>query len=223
MAKESESISLFWQDIKVAILKNIPRSPKKVRHTNEWWNENCYKARCKAKNELRKARRLEVWSEYHAARKNYKKAIVESKRIFNQAYLEKLHKIHNISEAWKYIQSNKYNKKPSSTPEDLNFIEHFTQLLNGQYSRPAPPPPLTSNANRPWVNITKEEFMSHLNCTKKDKASGTDQIKAEALMYADERTQDYLRMIMEQCVNGMTIPNDWREAIIHKPTSELAF
>lgn len=42
----------------------------------------------------------------------------------------------------------------------------------------------------------------------KDKASGPDQIKAEALMYADEKTQDYIRIIMEQCVNGMTIPND---------------
>lgn len=214
MARESESLTPFWEDIKTAILNNMPRIPKKVRCTNEWWNEDCYRARCKAKNELRKARRQEVWGEYHAARKNYKKTIEESKRVFNQSYIEKLHKIHNISQAWKYIQSNKYNNKPSASPEDLEFINHFTQLLSGQHSLPDQPLPAITRAESPWVNIKEEEFNLHLNRMKKDKASGPDQIKAEALMYADEKTQDYIRIIMEQCVNGMTIPNDWRGATI---------
>lgn len=74
--------------------------------------------------------------------------------------------------------------------------------------------------------ITDEEFERQVQKLKKGKASGKDQLKPEAILYAGEDTKETIRRLMETCMNGGAIPDDWRDTIIHplykKGSPELA-
>ena len=47
------------------------------------------------------------------------------------------------------------------------------------------------------------------------KMQKNDQLKSEALLFADSRTKNNIRHIMEKCLNGQPIPDDWRDSIIY--------
>lgn len=58
------------------------------------------------------------------------------------------------------------------------------------------------------------EFENHLNNLKTNKAVGKDSLKAEALKFADESSKSKIGILMEDYLNGNSIPDSWRDSII---------
>ena len=62
--------------------------------------------------------------------------------------------------------------------------------------------------------ISWSEFNFHLNNLKPNKAAGEDNLKEGAFIYADQDTKNNIKMIMQRCMNGQPIPQEWRESTI---------
>lgn len=64
------------------------------------------------------------------------------------------------------------------------------------------------------TTLEPDEFDTFVNRLKSGKACGSDRLKAEAIIYADEGTKNNIRIMFEKCLNGNPIPEEWREVRI---------
>lgn len=65
------------------------------------------------------------------------------------------------------------------------------------------------------VLVNEEEMLKSLSELKCNKACGPDGLKAEVLIHADQETKDDIRGLMNRCLLGENVPNEWRKARIH--------
>ena len=206
-----------WTSIASAIKGSLicRKIKPKLAVKNPWWNENCYKARRLTIEELKKAKTSACFSGYRKARKDYKEIIKQSKINYNERFREKLHKINCISDGWKFIQKHTKKKGPSVLPSERELTDHFMRLLGGYTQQPAANASSTAEALQDRrITFEEGEFERLINSLKKGKAAGTDRIEAEALIYADDSTRQKIKVIMEQCMNGYPIPEEWRDVAI---------
>lgn len=131
----------------------------------------------------------------------YKSAIKEAKSKYGEKWTHELEQIKTIAQGWEFIKKNSDNggSKSSTRPDIDEMRAHFKNLLQGE--RPEPEAstmcPSSERILLPW-----EEFKLRLNSMKERKAPGPDNLKAEALIYADEKSQELLRAEMEDILNG---------------------
>lgn len=209
-----------WKQIIEKILSSIPTMPVKTNKFigNRWWNKDCYNVRKSARSALHAARNdTLLWPKYYDARKEYKRIVFDSKKKLQDQHLMELRNIANMKDAWKYINQHKQHKL-QPTPNKDQLAQHFYTLLNGK------PYEATYEIKelRSQEQITADEFNTHINNLKKKKASGPDEIMAEAYIYADAQTKNDSKQIMERCLNGEDLPPSWRESLIHPLSRPMA-
>lgn len=110
-----------------------------------------------------------------------------------------------------YIKKQRKTKS-SEVPTSSELINHFTTLLEGHRS-----PSMLGNVlivSEEVKELTWNEFESHLNKLKLKKAAGADQLKAEAFIYGDMNTKGHLKEMLERCLNGQPLPEEWRHSTI---------
>lgn len=203
-----------WNEIAEVIRRVTPKKLWKPRKADpHWWNLECYVARLQKEESLKKARVSGEYEDYHESRKSYKKLIKEQKRIHNQRIIDELAQITSVGEAWKFINARKTKGAESvALPSEAELAEHFKTLLMGHHERSEEPHVypecLTSEL------ITHEAFDAYLAKMKSKKAAGVDEIKAEALMYADQGTKRKLLSIINGCLQGDPVPDEWRDVRI---------
>lgn len=207
-----------WAKMAKILLEATPKKLKRiVRSEPTWWNKECYDARRDTKTAQRTAARANGdWNCYREKRKRYKQIIKESKRAFEQAQMDKLREIKNIKDAWTFINANK-RTSIRNLPEEDQLIAHFMNLLNGHLGgndAAAVTTHISETEPKERIAIDGEDFAEHINKMKKGKAAGKDLLKPEALIYANEDTKENLRQIMEDCINGASVPREWRGATI---------
>lgn len=205
-----------WSQLAEAIRNTTKkRRTRNKASQNRWWNANCYEARKKVELAHRKAKEEGDYSEYHEVRRAYKQIIRESKEAEVQKTIDELKGIKNLAEAWKYInRTRKVRFGPTNAPTDQDILNHFTQLLQGkpmEHSVATNPRTVTVN----YDEISEDELEEHIKKLKLGKAAGLDDIKAEAIIYADETTKDKIRVIMNNCLAGRPIPEEWRDVMIY--------
>ena len=186
------------------------------RRNNCWWNSDCYEARRRTRDELRNARRSGVYTDYWAARKFYKSTISQRKQQHQEEFLEKLKRIDNIADGYKFIKNLNNGGAPigQERPSDEDMRKHFTKLLNGYAASSDPTEIKQMRAALQGEEISVQEFEGHVQRMKTKKAAGSDGIEAEAIIHADQATKSKIRGIMSQCLLGMELPREWREARI---------
>ena len=223
MSKTDNRETEDWNIIKDNMWKNTPK--RKIKNQNSvpksrWFDRECYEARQKVKHMGVKAKQdQKMWIEYKREKRYYKNLIKCKKSIFNSRYKEELKNIKNINQAWSFIK--KQRTKTSEYPKPADIANHFMSLLEGHEA-----PNLVGNidtVNKEFVGLSWSEFNSHISKLKLNKASGDDQLKAEAIIYADKVTKGNIKAIMEKCLNGQSIPENWRDSIIwpiHKKGSK---
>ena len=101
----------------------------------------------------------------------------------------------------------------SEKPNEGDFVTHFKALLDG-HDVHLQTQTLELTLSEDFTELGSDEFTTHIQNLKCNKASGCDQLKSEAIKFADSVTKNNLRRIMERCLNGEPIPESWREATI---------
>lgn len=207
-----------WETLKEIMWNAAPKTLIKncAQHKNTWWNEECYKARTAVKQALRRARAdSQAWINYHKMRKDYKFLIRKTKSEWQDRQLQELNKISNIKDAWKYIKRNRPAKQ-KQVPEDEDLITHFMTLLDGVAFTPIENFTKTDHTTMHNTHtINEEEFRAHLGKMKRRKASGPDELMAEALIHSDRSVKMAIKALMENCLNGNCMPASWRDSIIY--------
>ena len=161
---------------------------------------------------LQKARRTGEFQEYRAARKSYKDLIIERKRGSQQLIMDQLAQIDNIGDAWKFIKAISCQELAHPVqPNEAELTEHFGTLLEGGSHR-------LQEGHQGQVfthiEIDDEEFARHIDTLKRGKTAGTDEIKAESIIFADCQTKAKIKGILNCCIQGNSIPEEWREVKI---------
>lgn len=166
----------------------VKKRVKAERTINSWWNTECFIARNAAKSALRRAKKSDDWAEYRETRKSYKNVIIRSKKELEERQMNELCEVKDIQQAWKYITRHRKNNRTSTImPEEDQLTKHFMKLLNGQNESELDVRPYQDQRVPGLiVKISKEEFKRHVLKMKKGKAAGNDQLKPEALLFADE-------------------------------------
>lgn len=227
LSKSQEQTLLNWEDIHNKLWNATPkrRVTNAIRNPS-WWDKGCYEKRIRVKTAIARARvDSTAWNEYRQERKDYKKLVKEKKLSWSLKCNEELMKVKNINQAWEYIRKAKPKVKDNSkAPDPEQMTEHFKKLLDGRDSLSTTTErALCESVSDTLTNLNMNEFNVQLNKMKSKKAAGRDQLKAEALKFADENSKDQIRMLMEKCLNGNPIPETWRESNIwpiHKKGSK---
>jgi hypothetical protein len=112
---------------------------------------------------------------------------------------------------------SKNGKLLTSIEEQLaRWREHFQEVLNGP--SPQDPPdlkpgePLNINTGK----ITRQEILNAINSLKSGKASGPDNIPAEALKQGGEEVVNRLHKLLNLVWNTGQIPTDWKRGLLVK-------
>lgn len=219
LTKKMGEVKEYWSQIseimRGAVPKKIRRAePQKDRN---WWTTTCYVLRRNMKTALWTARNdPSKWRDYSEAKKMYKTEIKKSKQNMLQIEAEKLSNIKNINEAWNYIKTNRNCRAPEQ-PETLDMVNHFIGLLQGDRD-------IENNSMNGETEVLvdmdtelvdNEEMAAQIRRLKRNKASGPDGLKAEALIHADQETKEAIQRIINRCLSGEAIPDEWKEARIH--------
>ena len=152
----------------------------------------------------------EMFLEYLSIKKIYKWEIKLAKKIYREKEMEEVKNIKNINDAWKFIKRRQ--PAPTQSPPAQETEDHFRRLLSVRNE--AEPSLTTSACTEEGPEITKEELEGALNSLKNGKAAGPDEIQAEAFKWADTKMIEALRSILNSCLNGGEIPEEWQEGRI---------
>ena len=202
-----------WRQIADNMLAATPRIRiSTLKREPHWWNEECYLSRVKVKNQRKIGRITNDFTAYRLARKEYKMCILNAKRKMIEKQEAELRRVKTISEGWKYISKHKFGGTIKQVPGREELISHFKELLGASESQFE-----TERQDREYlpISIGEEEFEESLKSLKLRKAAGVDQITAEMIKFADEATRENIRLIIERCLCGDDIPEEWRYARIH--------
>ena len=187
---------------------------KGVAGEKGWWNEECYNRRKEMWDTLSMVRAgLKNPEEIRTNKKNYKLAIKEAKGRFKETIREELDKVKGVNDGWKFIK--KYGQQRDSAAINPNIREsmvpHFKRLLQGDEEDPPTPP---QQSPKYCMQLPDGEFNHVIQHLKENKAAGPDQLKAEAVIYADAGTREEIRRLIENILNGRDIPKEWCESTI---------
>lgn len=202
-----------WTAITTAMRTVAPRQRINCdRQEPNWWNTECYAARIEVKNELKRARKTNLFEAYKQARRLYKTTVRKAKQDFIEAQRLELDSISDISGAWKYISKNrKTAPQHKSRPTEAEFIEYFRTLLQ---SDEANVPEILKQRPVYDITLSTQEFLTHVSKLKERKATGVDGVTAEMIKYADTKTLEAIKDMMEKCLGGGAMPAEWRTAQI---------
>lgn len=206
-----------WSEIAEAMRKATPRRLKKPKKQDKvWWNEECFKARREKEEALLDGRRSGNYQMFSEARKRYKVLIKERKRAYDQMIIDQLSEIKSMSHAWKFINKHRTNTNDiNNLPRDDELCQHFAEILDAGVERLIEPRATANHSHSDdGVQITAAEFAAHLGRLKLGKATGPDELKAEAIIYADEGTRKKILALFNTCIQGGPIPEEWRPARI---------
>ena len=204
-----------WKVLADAMSEATPRHLWRERQPDKsWWDEECYDARKENEKALRNARRDGNFHIFYEVRKRYKRLIRDKKREAQQKIIDELSRIKNMTDAWKFINKHSIQKKSHNLPSEEELCNHFTEILQA-----GPEKMVYSNETRnatvsPAVELTTEEFEGHVKKLKLRKAAGPDDLKAESIVFADEETKTKIHCIVNRCLQGHPIPQEWRAAKI---------
>lgn len=212
-----------WRQISNQLKDSVPKKTRRIgpRKDTDWWTTECYLLRRDMSAALRTARVDPCkWKEYKEAKRKYKDEIRRCKESKVGKEMEQLRNIKNINGAWKYIKNNRYSAT-AELPEPEEMVEHFVNLLEGDRVLNTEQQLNGEDSTRVAINredcvvIDEEELLKSVAELKCNKACGPDGLKAEVLIHADQETKDAIRGIMNRCLLGEDVPDEWREARIH--------
>lgn len=212
-----------WNSIANSMLAAAPKIKVRTeRKEPHWWNGNCFMARKEVKKHRLMARRTGDYAMYREARRKYKTCIKLSKQSAIDKQLRELESITDISSGWKYLKRNAQKSQQSKLPKKEDLVEHFKTLLGAEESIVKERMAVEVQP----IRIEDSEFEQCLQELKEKKAAGIDQVSAEMIKFSDVRTKNEIRRIIEDCLGGAPIPEEWKDARIHplykKGNPELA-
>lgn len=230
-----EHYSKMWKDTCEEVV-----GKKKSQH-KEWISADTIqkiedrKKKKKARNESRtRAGKAKAQKEYTAAEKEVKKGIKKDKKDYidnlakeaeeaaGQGNLKDLY-MTTKKLAGKFQQTDKpvrdKNGDPITTTDDQmkRWAEHFKELLNRP--TPAAPPDIRPAETELPINTdkpTKEEIKKAIMSLKNGKASGPDEIPAEAIKADMETSISLFHSLFGKIWEEEEVPPQWREGIIIK-------
>lgn len=202
-----------WGHIAECMRRVVPKTViRKERRDPHWWNEECYRARLEVQRQRHTARRSNDFTAFREARRAYKTCIRTAKQEFSDRQVAELQNVTSINQAWKYLAKCRQKGRAGKQPRKADLVEHFMSLLDANTDASLQRQQVIE---RQPIPIEANEFELQLNRMKNKKATGVDQVSAEMIKYADPGTKEKIRMIMEKCLGGATIPSEWKEARIH--------
>lgn len=217
LGKENISECREWSEMAERMSRAVVKKRIRVgKKANPWWNTDCYLARLETKREHKRAKKTNFFELYWLSRRKYKATIKRAKKIHQERTQQQLRSITNINDAWKFINHNRRSScHPKLSPKPDELTAHFMQLLGGSTQAPEISQRDANQIPDPRATISKEEFDVQINRLKKGKAAGLDGMKPEMFKFADEATKERIRILMERCLQGQSIPAEWRQSRIH--------
>lgn len=240
--EDEQNIDEIWEGVKQTMNTTCQQilGPKKHQH-KEWISEETMdkiKERKKRKADVNNSRtrsgKGKAQKEFNAANKVTKKSIREDRRKYVDDLAEEAERASqegNMKQLYDTTKklSGKYNRpeRPVKDKEGnqlvgeenqkQRWVEHFEELLN----RPPPsnPPQILPAENDLDIDCnppSREEIRQAIKQLKNGKASGPDNIPAEALKADIETTVNMLYPLFIQIWNEEKIPVEWKEGYLIK-------
>jgi hypothetical protein len=193
-----------------SILDAAPDIKRPKGRTHKPW----FDAECKKRKE-------EAWDQrltpgFWEKRRLYKACCKESRRLFEEAALDKM--IQDVEvKPWHLFASK---RKPIAAPVPLTEWEtHFGRLLNPDGRTPELDLPATQDAdekeaawfNQPFSQIEVHRAMSSL---KEKKAAGPDRVTNEHLKASVSLLLPLWTLLMNVCLSLGTLASQWRQSVV---------
>ena len=203
----------------------------KLKNTrnNLYWSEELEQLRidkkCKYQNWL-STKRIEDKIKYKEAQAKMRKAIVKRKnetREHNCGRVESFIGGKQNTEAWHILKNLRRNTKEHI---NINYItldkweNYFKSLLSEQrqeYLNPLEEE--TDPDSESHIELNLGVVTEAIKKLKNGRSSGPEGIPAELIKHGSNKLHERLRRLMERCLNGEEIPEDWKLgyiSVIHK-------
>ena len=225
----------FRKLITTSATKNIGKC--KISNQTKPWMTTEIKDAIKARNELRKTVQQNR-SEWIQACRNTAELITKRKKETWKEYVESINATSSSAQIWKTIRSMDGRKPPErgnevlevngvTYVEDKDKAEQFAKTYKSFSKLPVCKEDRTIRRyvrkrmkRKPTVpeeceqDITIEELERAIDQSKKNKASGEDDIPYEFLKNLGPKAKELLLFLYNKCWEGNGIPVKWRTAII---------
>lgn len=224
----TQTPQIMYEHIKSAIhdaaLEALGEEDKKTKRTNFWWSKELEELKeQKQKQYLKWLQTGDVSDQitYKQDRARFKKKILEQK---NMQWEKRCHDLETYiggrrtTESWKFINSL---KKQTNTSLRLNMItkedwrKYFTQMLNEhreEYKLESEDVRYNLEGDR--VQISMEELKAAIRKLKNKRAAGPGGIPSELIKNGTNKLNRIIKILMEKCINGESIPLEWNEGWI---------
>jgi len=214
-----------WEELTREMRKAIQR--KKIKKRNmvpgrrTWWDKQCRESKTALNKLLREFLKDKIKRKvYNVAKQEHKKLCKMKQEEERKKEQKKLMEIKDRNEVFKYVKKQRQTREnPDEEIGEEEWIGHFMRQLDGEDSiqdqgEKQEERGEEGNRREGGLIISKEEIGKAITRLKKKKAAGEDNIRNEAWIYADEKTKEKLREVLQKICDEKKIPAGWREGWI---------
>lgn len=216
-------------DMKVLIKgvkESIPKKRVFVEETEardpQWWDKECKGKKREMYKAIGDWRKEEISKEQlNQKRREYKSKCEEKKEEASIALQEELKTIKSINQAWGFM--NRYRRRKRNNIRAEKPLEewrrHYMELLQGSDEKPMAQEGKEeadeSSDGTQRREMTRENIERQIRRLKKKKAPGSDGVRNEAWMFAeDTEVWENLVRICLEVWQGKGFPEEWRKGTI---------
>ena len=223
--------------IQLATTQAVPTKEMKPKYAVPGWNGECDRAVTKAKRMRRAWQRTRT----ETARKDYQQASNAKKKIIDRTLRERFRQVvrESTDDSKLGWQLARWAQADRSQPAELPHIPDIADPITGEIQTNSEgkaraltkgffpshlqdhtlhqfhscyPQPVSSDLI--WTTVSKEDVVTAIAWTKKDKAPGPDKIQLKAILLAKEELLPHLQILFNACVTQGHHPGCFREALI---------
>ncbi|VDO72178.1 unnamed protein product [Schistosoma curassoni] len=225
---EGTTMESNWKGIKEAITSTCHGVlGHKKHHHKEWTTVDTLNKIPERRNKKAKintsrtrAEKAKAQAEYTEVNKQVKRSIRTDKRKYVEdlaTTVEKAARRGNMRQLYDTIKKHSGNRCKPERPVKSKWVEHFKELLN----RPASlnPPNIEAAITNLPIDVgppTIEEISMTIRQIKSGKASGPDNIPAEALKADVAASAKILHNLFSKTWDEEQVPTDWKEKLLVK-------
>ena len=235
------NIEESWQHFKITLLKilenkcGITKKGGTRKKRTVWWNDQVKEAVREKKTLFKnwiQTREEEDYNKYKQARHNTKKIIRKSKEESWNNYGNMISELCSKSPRYFYksiramrLRDESFN--PNTTINDTDgrpiFNEtkikarwelYFKELLNPRILDETTPLFITTSKEYTEPSILEQEVRETIKKSPNSKATGTDNIPADAIKACEEVGVKWLTKIFNQAWQERKVPQDWQRAVV---------